>query len=375
MDEERTEARRDTIPARSERPFSLWAFGDAHVGTDLARGRHSLADALCTSERGGEEGGPAFAWDIAIDIGDMSGGQDVPEDAEGAEVARQLAQLRDHRREDIYSICGNHDRSGLREPPAWWWRKWVDPTGEHGEFSGVDAQNRPYAIAGTWERYSFEVGNILFLLMSDINEPSQTIGRGDLGGNPAGVVTAETFDWWRDMVAAHPDHIVVSAHHYMLKETTVASGDWEGMRQDAHGNWDSYYHGYKPQGAPIGASYLYFVGSQPDSGAFEEYLTAHPGSVDLWLGGHTHTHPDDTYGGKSHIETKWGGTHFVNVSSLSRYHGVANVPKSRLFAFAEGSNRVQVQCYMHSGEFLPQGWYAAAERTLTLTKAFSWQAP
>ena len=26
----------------------------------------------------------------------------------------------------------------------------------------------------------------------------------------------------------------------------------------------------------------------------------------MWLGGHTHTNPDDTYGGKSHIEQKWG---------------------------------------------------------------------
>lgn len=55
--------------------FALWVFGDAHVGTDLVRAnRSSLADALRTSERGGDRGGPPFHWDIAIDIGDMSGG-------------------------------------------------------------------------------------------------------------------------------------------------------------------------------------------------------------------------------------------------------------------------------------------------------------
>ena len=144
--------------------------------------------------------------------------------------------------------------------------------------------------------------------MSDVNEPSQTVGRGTLGGNPAGVVTGETFAWWREQVETHPDHIVVSAHHYMLKNTTVASGDWEGVKRDADGHWQSHYHGYKPQGAPIGASYLYFVDSRPDSGAIEQYLESHPGSIDLWLGGHTHTHPDDTHGGKSHVETKWGGS-------------------------------------------------------------------
>ena len=359
----------------SRNTFALWAFGDAHVGTDLARGRESLSESLRTAERGGDAGGPPFAWDIAIDIGDMSGGQDVPDDEEGAEVVRQMAALEEHRREDIYPICGNHDRSGLDEEPAWWWRKWVDPTGEHAEFSGVDATQRPYAIEGTWERYCFEVGNILFLLMSDINEPSKRMGRGELGGNPAGVVARETFDWWCAMVAAHPDHIIVSAHHYMLKETTVASGDWEGMKKDAAGQWQSNYHGYKPQGAPVGASYLYFVGSVPDSRAFVHYLEAHPGAVDLWLGGHTHTHPDDTYGGKSHIETKWGGTHFINVACLSRYHGPHNVPKSRLLTFVEGSDEVRVQCYMHTDEFMPQGWYGAAERVLQLTRPFRWTAP
>jgi hypothetical protein len=59
------------------KPLELWVFGDAHVGTDLARGRQSLADALSTSENGGTEGGPPFDWEIAIDVGDMSGDQSV----------------------------------------------------------------------------------------------------------------------------------------------------------------------------------------------------------------------------------------------------------------------------------------------------------
>ena len=44
----------------SDAAFNLWVFGDAHVGTDLAKGRESLADALRTSEQGGTAGGPAF---------------------------------------------------------------------------------------------------------------------------------------------------------------------------------------------------------------------------------------------------------------------------------------------------------------------------
>ena len=207
--------------------FRVWVFADAHVDTDKRNGRESLATALRQSES------PAgFDWDIALDLGDVSGAQGTPKDAEGQEIVRQFRVLERHRREQIYDLSGNHDRSGLDEPQAWWWRKWIDPTGEHTEFSGVDASKRPYPVEGTWERYSFRVGNLLFLMMSDINEPSQKVGRGTLGGNPGGVVSGETFRWWKRMVEQNRSSIIITADHYVLKDTTVASGEWEGMQQD-----------------------------------------------------------------------------------------------------------------------------------------------
>ncbi len=353
--------------------FNLWVFGDAHVGTDLKKNRESLADALRTSEVGGEQEGPSFDWDIAVDVGDMSGGQTVPEDAEGEEVVRQFSVIEKHPREAVYSVCGNHDRSGLDEPAAWWWQKWIDPMGEHSEFSSVDSRKRPYQVEGTWERYAFRVGNILFLMMSDINEPTQKVGRDDLGGNPGGVVSGETFRWWKQMVESNQKSIIISIHHYMLKDTTVASGEWEGMEKDENGNWRSGYHGFKPRGTPQGASYLYFVDSKPDAQAFEQYLAEHPSAVDIWLGGHTHAHPDDTYGGKSHVEEKWG-THFINAACLSRHHGSTNVPKSCVLTFQQGSSDVRVRCYMQTDEFLPQGWYEKAERCLKLNRVFRREA-
>ena len=94
------------------RTFSLWAAGDAHVGTDLrVSGRRSLAAALTQSERGGGDGGPAFHWDIMLDIGDLSGSQTPPSDEEGEEVVRQYSALTIHNRADIYNIVGNHDQS------------------------------------------------------------------------------------------------------------------------------------------------------------------------------------------------------------------------------------------------------------------------
>src|SRR4029077_4392454 len=117
----------------------IWAFGDAHVSTDDINGRKSLARAIEDSElqSKNEQG---FDWDFAINVGDLSGAHALPEDEEGQEIVRQFARLQAHKREDIYDICGNHDRSGLDQPDAWWFRKWIDPLGEHTQFSGVDAR-------------------------------------------------------------------------------------------------------------------------------------------------------------------------------------------------------------------------------------------
>ena len=358
----------DPVSARDVPPrtFRVWIFADAHVGTDKAHGRESLAIALRQSESV-----PGLEWDIALDLGDLSGAQGTPQDEEGKEIVRQFGVLRRHRREQIYDLSGNHDRSGLDEPQAWWWRKWVDPTGEHTEFSGVDATKRPYAVEGTWERYAFRIGNLLFLMMSDINEPSQKVGRGTLGGNPGGVVSGETFRWWKRMVRTSPASIIISAHHYVLKDTTVASGVWEGMQRAEDGTWKPRYHGYFPQGTPQGASFLYWVDSKQDSGAFERVLAAAPASVDLWLGAHTHTVPDDTYGGKSHIERRWGTT-FINAAGLTLYHTVpgTGVPRSWLLTFTDGSDAVSARCYLHGDEYAPHGWYAKFDQVIRLSKPF-----
>jgi hypothetical protein len=344
----------------------VWVFSDAHVARDKQHGLESLARALRQSESAF-----GFDWDIALDLGDMCGDLGLPKDAEGAEIVRQFGVLKKHRREQIYDLSGNHDRSGLGEPQAWWWRKWVDPTGEHREFSHVDAARRPFPVDGTWERYSFRVGNLLFLMMSDINEPTQKVGRGTLGGNPGGVVSGETFRWWQHMVEQNQASIIISAHHYVLKNTTVASGEWEGLRRDSNGKWQSRYHGYSPQGTPQGASFLYWVDSKQDSGAFESFLRANPGHVDLWLGGHTHTAPDDAYGGKSHIERCWDTT-FINVAGLTRYMTYPQdcIPRSWLLTFVQGSNELTAQCYLHSNDFAPQGWFNQFDRTITLSRPF-----
>ena len=340
--------------------FRLWASCCSHATLPAGK-KESLAKAIRQSEGANGDGAPAFEWDTALHLGDFC--WPWPNDDVGKEVVRQFSALKKHRREQFYCVAGNHDASLANEPTQWWFRKWIDPTGENTEYSGVDPAKRPYPIEGTWERYSFRAGNILFLMMCDRNDADPPVGRGSShGGYPAGAVSGETFEWWKNMVEQNSDNIIVSAHHHMLKETTVASGPGEGCRKDEEGKWRGSYHGACLDGAPEGASYLYFVDGKPDAQAFEKYLAAHPGAIDLWLGGHTHTGPDDTFGGRSHIETKWGVT-FMNVAIVGRI--------SRLLTFTPGSRNVKVQCYLHTDQYAPRGWYPRVERTIILNKAFS----
>lgn len=352
-------------------PFRLWAMSCAHIPSDLAAGRESLATAIRQSELGGEEGGTPFDWDVAVHLGDLTGNQVPPTDQEGREVLRQFSAAKRHRREHFYNVAGNHDASGPDEPTQWWFKKWIDPLGKNSKISGVVPSRRPYPITGTWERYSFRVGNVLFLMMSDRNDGGPPVGRGPRGGYPAGAVSGETFQWWKRMVEANPDKIIISAHHHMLKATTVGSGPGEGMLRTRDGDhlYPSYHGGFK-DGAPEGTGYLYFVDGQPDAQAFERYLERHPGAIALWLGGHTHTFPADRQAGRGLVETKWG-VHFVNVAALTLHHRGA-VPMSRLLTFLPGSDRVHVRYYLHTSDYPAQGWHPPAERSLPLAQTFAW---
>lgn len=354
---------------KEARQFRVWAMSCSHVGTDRRRGRESLAEAIRQTEGTAESGAPKMEWDIALHLGDLSGSQGAPDDEEGREVVRQFGALKQHRREHFYNLAGNHDASGPREEAQWWFRKWIDPVGEQTEFSGVDPRRRPWPVTGTWERYSVRIGNLLILMLSDRNDGGPPVGRGERGGYPAGAVSGETFAWWQQQVEANRDAVIITCHHHMLKETTVASGPYEGLRRTPAGKWMSHYHGYFPQGGPEGASYLYFVDRKPDAQAFEKYLEGHPAAIDFWLGGHTHTHPDDNHGGRTHVERRWD-VNFVNASALTRYHGRTCMPMSRRLTFTEGSDQVLVECYLHTSQHAPVGWYAKAAKTVPLRRAF-----
>ena len=346
------------------REFRVWAASCAHVPADIRRGRESLAKVIRQSE-GKIEGAPAFDWDIMIDAGDVSAHQTPPGDKDGKELIRQYRAMTKHRREQVYNVPGNHDAPYYDHGPGSWIRKWGDPLGENTEFSGVDPKRRPFSVEGNWERYRFQAGNVLFLMLADRNDAPNPVGRGHSrdgksGGYPPGAVTRDTFNWWKSQVLANQDKIIVTMHHHALRDTTVASGFGEG-----HPN----YHG--STGGGEGSSYLYFIIENDDPENFEYTADAHVfedfldefhkqhgrGAIDLWIAGHTHVkNPEDDWGGKTISERKWG-VGFLQVAAMTKHHG-GSVPLSRLLSFTDGSGKFSAEVYLHEKwERNPVGFY------------------
>jgi hypothetical protein len=356
------------LQSAEPREFHVWAASCAHVPADIRRDRESLALAIRQSE-GLVESVPGFDWDIMIDAGDLSAHQYPPGDRDGMELIRQYQTMTQHRREQIYNVPGNHDAPYYDHGPGSWIRKWGDPLGENTKFSGVDPKRRPFVVEGTWERYRFQAGNVIFLMLADRNDAPEPVGRGHSkdrhrGGFPAGAVTRDTFNWWKQQVLENQDKIIVTLHHHVLRDTTIASGNGEGNPR---------YHG--ASGGPEGSSYLYYLieNDDPDdfqytsdAHVFEDFLDAFHkghgrGAIDLWIGGHTHVKgPEDDWGDKTISERKWG-VGFLQVAALTRHHG-GSFPLSRVLSFSDGSDRLSAKVYLHEPyEDAPVGFYAASE--------------
>ena len=365
------------------REFRVWATSCSHVPADVLRGRKSLGSAIEQSE-GLVKDAPGFDWDIMIDAGDLSAHQYPPGDADGEELLRQYRVMTKHRREQIYNVPGNHDAPYYDHGPGSWFRKWGDPLGENTEFSGVDPKRRPFPVEGNWERYKFQAGNILFLMLADRNDAPAPVGRGHSqekfsGGFPAGAVTRDTFNWWKQQVLENQDKIIITMHHHVLRETTIASGRGEGHPR---------YHG--SSGSAAGSSYLYYIIEKDDPDDFQYKEDAHVfedflddfqkkngrGAIDLWVGGHTHVkNPDDTWGGKTISETRWGVS-FLQVAALTRHHGGA-LPMSRLIRFTQGCSSARADVYLHQNTYKKNriGWYEPASVDLPLRHKFVAPAP
>ncbi|MCA8943655.1 MAG: LamG domain-containing protein [Planctomycetes bacterium] len=375
------------VPAIGQRPtedarrFVVWATSCSHTTTDSKLAYSSIAGPLAQSE-GRDPNAPAFDWDIWVDAGDFSGTNRPPGETEGHELTFQYQTMTEHRREQVYQVQGNHDAPYYDHGPGSWFREWCDPFGENTAVSGVDASRRPFPIEGTWERYRFVAGNILFLMLSDRNDAPFPVGRGDsktglMGGFPAGAVTRETFEWWRRQVLDNQDKIIVTVHHHVLRDTTTGSGVDDG--------W--VYHPAK--GSSRGSSTLYYIIENDDPESFEytadalafesfldEFEREHGrGAIDLWIGGHTHVRgPDDDTSGRSISERRWG-VQFLQVAALTQFHG-GSCPLSRVLEFRGGSSTLRARVYLHEPwRTHPAGFYEPSTVDIELRHEFACPPP
>ena len=215
--------------------------------------------------------------------------------------------------------------------------------------------------------------------LGDRNDVPTPVGRGhseqgNSGGFPAGAVTRETFNWWKQQVLDNQDKIIVTMHHHALRDTTIASGRGEGHPR---------YHG--SSGGADGASYLYYLIENDDPDDFRFTSDAHVfedfldnfhkdhgrSAIDLWIAGHTHVKgPGDVWGEKTISETRWG-VGFLQVAALTQHHA-GSYPLSRLLTFAPGSDQVKAEVYLHEAACKnhPVGWYRPATTTISLRHTF-----
>ena len=146
-------------PEATDSTFNIWLASDPHVTVDTLHGVETLRLAFRQSEgfwsflpqyeqnAGGIP--PAFDWDLMLLAGDLTSSQWPPRDGEGEIFAEQFKALKHHRREDVFTLAGNHDGSYYDKGEGHWFKKWADPMGENSEFSGVNNALRRFKPEGT----------------------------------------------------------------------------------------------------------------------------------------------------------------------------------------------------------------------------------
>lgn len=330
--------------------FTIWMMSDPHVIADLPE-RRVLVEAFNQME--------SVDWDVALILGDFAAGG-WPTQAECDEIQDQFSDAlitSTHTISDVYVLAGNHDAdTGMQ-----WFINCLNP-------KSITGRTRP--VTGWHDFYYFDQANIRLLMMSDKNDQARDVGgRGGefnsaRGGYPAGKMRGVTFDWFKAQVIDNPDKILIAAHHHMLRGTTTGTERWGGVY------WG--YHGYFREGWPECASFICFVGNEKNEGQpIIDFLNQNPGKLAMWLGGHTHLRePMEVKAGRSPIETTHGGTHFINAGALTGSWG-AGVSMSTVLEFTQCSDQVRVRRFLHQEwNGAPVGFYAPAEMTLTLPRAY-----
>ena len=147
--------------------------------------------------------------------------------------------------------------------------------------------------------YAVELGNLLFLFLSDESTASRTD------------ISEEAFFWWKDMVTENRDRVVITVTHAQLAGSGLI-------------------------GSSLSSRVIH------DSKRFEDVLQNE--KVALWVSGHSHV--SQGFSGSVTIRKNLGGTCFVNVSSISDESFLDS--ESRFLFFINGSDVVWMRSRNHS---------------------------
>lgn len=274
------------VPQQRRKQIRIGVWACPHPKSDLNNGRDSISETIKNMENG--EG---ITTDAVFILGDFSHNQYPPtlvdeDDIDGGEdIVRQFATGLRYGREHYYTIRGNHDGGDLNND---WFNRYIDSFGENTVYSGVDNSLRPYPIIRDGvneDHYAIVIGNILFLMINDCNDVLAPVGRsgGGSGGYPSGTISTLSWAWMQQMIIDYPNHTVIVCHHNLLKDTTIATGDNEGV--------NGGYHGASGQSVASGRIeniYNRTDDTYTDSSAIISYMNANNGKIWAWFGGHTH---------------------------------------------------------------------------------------
>jgi hypothetical protein len=264
---------------------------------------------------------------------------------EGAEIARQRNSCPAMPVSKQIEVPGNHCWGDENLDCH---NRFVDTFGNNTAFSGVVAGDRLYPVYGVeGSHVYFSHGNVTWFGLCDQNGGAQPWGRsGGVGGFPSGSYLQTALNALYAYVQANPNkNIIVFAHH-LLKDTTIATGDNEGVTGGFHGT----------SGQPAASGRFENIVTNPATGAYideqtqvQEFMTANPGRISVWAGGHTHFLRNETYTGRG-----WnyfdGDTWHVSAGGLTLAHDGGN-PESLAFIFTEGSTTLRINKFNNGGAY------------------------
>jgi uncharacterized repeat protein (TIGR02059 family) len=337
---------------------NFWLGGDGHEAWELDNyGRDPIAEMRTDIDNAYPDGMEAWIY-VGDHVGGSIGGVTEWDSARAAWDA-----VFDSDEEELH-IMGNHDYIRTGSGYELYKERFYD-----------NAMRTSTLIAGsTFERFGKFFGNLLVLMLSDINFVPAPAGGYDGSasvGYPTGALKEEQFRWAIEQIYKYRDANIIVFTHQLPKNTAIATGFFDYVNFLHDGSFIKDFGGW-------GGSIGYLIPTT--SGAFvrdaEEFINNfydnNPGIVTLHCGGHEHTDIDQVLAGKPASVTV-NDVIFQSVSSLTKYYGRTCDPHSYVLETTLGSDTTTLKQYLHniSKHGLPRGLNAANSLTITFPNVMS----